>query len=522
MDTAYVICGKLGDVFSAIAIAQTQTRQPVIVTSPQYASALEGIPGIKTELFEGDWDDLRGAIKFAKKKFRKVMVPQVYGKEFPIKHTRPSFQMDQAIRCGVKDFYKTRLKIEREPVKKERKILLIDHSESSPFAHKDELYSILKDRFTDYEVVRSSELNVSKFIDWLKIYDSVSAIVTIDTAHLHFSSATNTPVFALTYDSPVRWRGSAWHPRFKFYCRYGDFQARKEQLVHELEMSLGGQSTPEIRFVRTEFPFAYNPSIIEWKGRVVRAYRYNPDVALWPTRIAIDDKPVVLPERLNNCSVEDGRLFIFNGKLHLSYNYTPYPVKGPPVCAIAYGELVNEGGVWRLTNHIQPQYGKNNLNGLEKNWVFFDYQGQIHAIYQCSPEQIVLQLNGDKVVKEHRSHSPKFSMGAIRGGTQPILYNGKWIRFFHTLVKNPQQEVFWHYHMGALLMDSTPPFAISAVSKFPIMSGDERYFHDWKFYKARCVLPYGAVPHEDGWRVSVGINDSSCADVIIKPEHLNI
>jgi predicted GH43/DUF377 family glycosyl hydrolase len=531
VDTAYVICGKLGDVLSGVMIAQAQSSQVNIVTSEQYAPVIEGLPGVAVHIYEGKWHDLKGAIKFAKSRFKKVLIPQTFGEDFPIKHTRPSFQLDQAARCDFEGFDQVRLKLPRpenahEIVAKhlsgDKNILIADHSQSSPFEPIGELINLVQERFPSHQITRLSQVKLGHFRDFLPLYDAADVLITIDTSHLHLSSATNTPVFALACDKPNRWRGSAWHSRFAFYCRYGDYPARKEQMMHELELTLARKHDPEIQIVKTEHPFAYNPSIIEWKGRVVRSYRFNPDVALWPTTIAIDDKPVILPDRLKNCSVEDGRLFIFKGKLHLSYNYTPYPVKGPAICAIAYGELVNEGGVWRLINHSQPNYGKNNLTALEKNWVFFDYQGTLHAIYQCSPEQIVLELDGERVMREHRTTSPKFSMGTIRGGTQPILYNGSWLRFFHTLVRNPKQEMFWHYHMAALLMDPKPPFGITAVSKFPILSGDERYFHNWKFWKARCVLPYGAVQHGDGWRVSVGINDSACADVIVKPDQLGI
>ncbi len=524
MEPVYVIGGKLGDVLSVIAIAQSQTATPQILTSQQYGSQIN-IPGVTLYLYDGAWDDLAGMIKFARARFRKVIVPQTYGKDFPIRHSRPSFQLDSAARCGV-DKHGTnfvRLKVDRPTKEKRKAILLADHSESSPFPHREDLRSLLKEQFQSHEIVLASEIKLPKFTDFLGIYDEMEAIVTIDTAHLHLSSATETPVFAFAWDQPVRWRGSAWHPRFKFYCRYSDYQSRKDQFINALRMTLDGRSSPTLEFIPTAYPNGYNPSIARFRGNVVRAYRFHPDPKLWPTNIAIDGNPLVLPDSLKNCSVEDPRLFTFQDKLWVSYVFVPYPTpKTPPTpCGMGYGELVESNGTWKLAKHIQPKIGKNDLSAQEKNWVFFEHDSKLHCIYQCSPKQIIYELHGDIAVRDWHTQSPVCAFGEPRGGTQPIDYQGQWLRFFHTLAKTQNQEVSWHYHLGALLMDREPPFTITKVSKVPILSGDERYF-DWKFYKTRCLLPYGAVTDGSGWRVAVGINDSACADALITQDHLNL
>ncbi len=522
MDSVYVIGGKLGDVLSGIALAQSQTETPSILTSQQYGSQIS-IPGVSLHLYEGEWDDLHGMIRYAKTRFRKVIVPQTFGKDFPFKHSRPSFQLDQALRCNI-DFYKSRLNITRESVAKKKAILFCDHSESSPFPHRDDLTALLAERFPSYEIILASGIKLPKFTDFLKIYDEVEAIITIDTAHLHLSSATDTPVFAFAWDEPVRWRGSAWHSRFRFYCRYGDYSSRKAQLLYELEKTLNGRLPVALEFIHTPHQNAYNPSIIRFNGDVVRAYRFNPDPKLWPTNIAINGNPVILPDALKNCSVEDPRLFTFQNKLWVSYVYVPFPI--PPIpptpCAIGYGQLSENNGAWTLTNHIRPKIGKNDLTAQEKNFVFFEYDGKLHCIYQCSPKQIVYELHGDSAVKDYHTPTPSCSFGNPKGGTQPIDFNGQWLRFFHTQTNQSPGEIKWHYHTGALLMESKPPFAITTISKHPILSGDERYHEGWPFHKTRCVIPYGAITDEAGYRVAVGINDGACADAIITQDHLNL
>jgi hypothetical protein len=54
------------------------------------------------------------------------------------------------------------------------------------------------------------------------------------------------------------------------------------------------------------------------------------------------------------------------------------------------------------------------------------------------------------------------------------------------------------------------------------MSGDERMTQGWKYFKPAVAIPYGAMENDDGWDVSVGLNDSECAIVRVKKEHLNL
>lgn len=532
MQTAYIALGKAGDILSALAIAQQQQRETIhLVTSVQYAGVANGVPGVQAHIYDGSWDDLAGAIKWAKKKFKKVLVPQTFGLKFPIQHTRPSFQLDSLKRCGLDDWSSVRLSTTRKRseladklLPAGRRILLADHSESSGFKSKDDLHDALVKHFgSTHSVVRLSGIKLENPCDFLSLYDAADVLVTIDTMHMHLSSATATPVVALATDEPNRWRGSAWHPRFAFYCRYSDYQSRKGQLIHAVDQAIQKKTPPAVTFTPTTLKNAYNPSIINFEGKLVRAYRFHPNVDLWPTSLAINDKPIKIPPALQSSSLDDPRLFSFKGKLYVSYVTTPYPVPTQPApCAMGFGELVNHGESWELLNHIQVKYGKNNLTGQEKNWVFFEHNGKLHAIYSCYPDHVVIQVDGVNVVQEHRTKPPACSFGPMRGGTQPLAYKGQWLRFFHTLVKQKKEDNWWHYHVGALVMEPEPPFRILRVSQHPILSGHEMFFPDWKFWKPNVLIPYGAVEAHEGWRVSVGVNDSACGEVLIKESDLNL
>jgi ADP-heptose:LPS heptosyltransferase len=95
-----VICmGKIGDILSVIAMMQEKGIEDLVV-SEKYAQIASNVPGIRQHIYFGDWQDLAGAIKWAKKQFPKVLVPQTFGINFPILHKARSFQKDQELRLA--------------------------------------------------------------------------------------------------------------------------------------------------------------------------------------------------------------------------------------------------------------------------------------------------------------------------------------------------------------------------------------------------------------------------------------
>ena len=136
----------------------------------------------------------------------------------------------------------------------------------------------------------------------------------------------------------------------------------------------------------------------------------------------------------------------------------------------------------------------------------------LFCIYSNHPERIVLELEGDKVVREYRSKPLPWAWGEIRGGTTPILFKGVLIQFFHSCFHHTKERSGWQYHIGCCVCSPEPPFEMLAISSHPILSG-----HEWKNPKAHhqqsgVAIPYGCV--NDGPEailLSTGINDSCCA-----------
>lgn len=255
MTTAFLQLGKVGDILNAIPLAQFHAREtgikPYFIVADQYADILERIPHVVPVIYENSWDDLRGAMLWAKRQFETVIVTQTYGRNMPIEHRCSSWQLDAYERAGrLKDWDKLTLEVERSAAHlgatcKSPTIFYADHSQSSPFFQKEELYKLLVDSFPLHAIIRLSSTRLSNFCDFVHWYDSSDAIVCVESAHLHLTKACSKPVVALATDKPSKWHGSAWSKRYAYYCRYSEFSERKMELVEALSAALEGRKKGE-------------------------------------------------------------------------------------------------------------------------------------------------------------------------------------------------------------------------------------------------------------------------------------
>jgi len=260
----------------------------MLLVAKEYEHISERIPFIESHTWNGDWQNLSDAVSYAKRSFSNVIVPQIFGKDFPIEHRTPSFQLDQWLRAGYVDKWdKLPVTIDRptnarsivknhlngRPV-----ILYADHSQSSPFLQKDELYKLLIDNFgSSHTIKRLSEIRLPHPLDLLALFDAADCLVTVETMALHLSAASKIPTIALIADKPTRWKGSAWSKRLKLHCRYGDYFKRKLEIVSAIRKVINREKAIELSTIQTAHPFGYNPSIILHDGKLLTCYRHHPD-----------------------------------------------------------------------------------------------------------------------------------------------------------------------------------------------------------------------------------------------------
>jgi predicted GH43/DUF377 family glycosyl hydrolase len=519
MSEVFLLLGKNGDLLSVAPILQqrwneTGQCQNLMVAS-DYLETAKRLIGVNPVVFDGNFQDLRHAMRQAKRDFSKVTVLQVFGRDIVIQKQTPSFQHDQWIRGkATKGFCKWPLLIRNgtnEFVNKPkgRLVLFADVSESSPFVHREELAKLIQETLPEHTLVRLSEFKLDNICDFLPLYDAAELIVSIETAHLHLTRATTTPVIALVTDQPSRWHGSAWHPRYRLHCRYGDFLKRQQELKQAmLDVTQDVEPINEKVSITGNAP--YNPSVILRNGELLTAFRCHQRND-WRTRILLWDQhelqEIEMPMAFHDLSIEDGRLFYIKGRLMLSY-VVASAANGNLTAIIGYGELINNGG-WRIAHHYQPRFGRNDGSAMEKNWVPFDVAGKLHFIYGSQPEQTIIEVDGDKVVKTHASPGISWPYGEIRGGCI-VPYDGKLLRFFHSHTNTGPRES-WIYRIGAALMNAQPPFETIKVCDRPILAANEKW-SNIRHWKQNIIFPGGVIPLlEGGWGLSVGLNDCECA-----------
>lgn len=267
---------------------------------------------------------------------------------------------------------------------------------------------------------------------------------------------------------------------------------------------------------------SYNPSIIRFNGKLVMVYRFHPEETL-VTRLGVAELDEnfnvtykqVLEINDDNMSHEDGRLFELQGELWLSYVSSSWPTF--PSCSHKYVRL-SKPDHWRCDSPVEHHYKER--DSLEKNHLPIPFGDKLYVLYRSQPKQIVYLADS----REERISEPlKWPYGEIRGGTVPLPYKGNLLRFFHSSLRNEMPPVTWRYYLACVVMEPEPPFKMLAISKRPIARGSEIGGDETrKHFKANVIFPMGAIEHNGGFCVSVGVNDSACVVLKLQEKDLNL
>jgi predicted GH43/DUF377 family glycosyl hydrolase len=330
----------------------------------------------------------------------------------------------------------------------------------------------------------------------------------------------------LARDNPTRWHGSCWQPRYHFHCYYSEWEAKQAEFIAALKNAIEGGNpitnghsmmsvwrsqklTPPIsvQAETTDLKLprnAYNPSMVRHNSRTLTAYRYHPNRGP-KTVLAMFDGLTHKPIRLGDekaYSFEDSRLFVFQGEVYISYVISTIPAT-PPKCLVAYGKLVEKVTHWEVEKELRPQFPENDMSSLSKNWLFFECNSRLYAIQSGIPYHTVIEISGDRIANLHRSDSSVWGYGQVRGGAM-IPHGQHFLRFFHSRLDEPKMR----YYVGAMLMETVPPFKIIKTSKEPILLGSDWEISNAFHHKPRVVFPAGVIKDGDNFNVAVGVNDS--------------
>lgn len=532
----FIALSKFGDIIQALPIIEREYKKshkkPDVITSEKYSSVFHGLTYVrKVIIYGGKWSDLHGAIKFAKSMYNDVEILQCHGENFPFKQTKPSFQHEVYDRVGLLDQWQSsKPRFDRRDASREKSllaslgigsdkfILVGDQSESSPFKQIEELKVMLNTKFGEaYKIILLSRVRAEKIYDLIGLYDQAAALVTTECVHTHLAWASNVPMFVLSADG---WRGSAFRRNFAFYLKYADWERRKNDFMASIESFLVKKPAVKTVSFDTSKPFGYNLSSVDFNGHRIYCYRYH--VGNWKTKLMICLESIQLSlhvdPAIENHSIEDCRLYEFNGKLHGVYTVAA-EVQGTWKCYQAYGEIAYDGNEWRI-GHIQIKYPGNDFSSLNKNWVPFVENGKTNFIYGIRGDfQVVLELDSDRISRTYNSPAPKWEHGEIRGGV--ILPRGDTLlRFFHSRKEYPDKS--FSYFIGVSIMEGKSPFKTLNICKAPILSGDDEFVPFCKHFKGRVVFPLGAIQNGDKILLSYGQNDCQSRISELSESDLNL
>lgn len=202
---------------------------------------------------------------------------------------------------------------------------------------------------------------------------------------------------------------------------------------------------------------------------------------------------------------EDPRLFLFNDRLHVMF----IGVVSKPIgrrkrqrvshTDVRYAALTEDFAV-QDGRVFFPHYAARNK--WEKNWGFFEHDGQLFAVYSIAPHRI-LRIDGDKA--ELAFETPiaiPWTWGEARGGAPPVRVGDQFYSWFHgrQIGKNGKQQ----YATGVYTFAAEPPFRILRMTPEPIVTADPETNTD---NYADVTFVCGAINKDDEWIVSSGEHD---------------
>jgi hypothetical protein len=286
MASVHVNAGRYGDIISFLPVLYNEYQEtkvkPRLVVSKDYADILDGVSYVEPLVFDGAFEDIAGAVAFAKTfaddvktsqvvGIPDVIVSQVYGNSHAPQVVCDSFQKDAWKLAGKLDLWPSQppLVFDLRDKKREKRlykyiptfkpwIVVSTRGFSSPFPWNDLLWEILNHSFPNHHIVDLAKVKAERMFDLLGIMDhpNTEAMILTDSGPLHLSYATTKPVHALIADSPTMWFGSAWRPSYASYTRYKNFPRDVTRILDLIRNPPAKPKHPNIIHVYQRTPWA--------------------------------------------------------------------------------------------------------------------------------------------------------------------------------------------------------------------------------------------------------------------------
>jgi predicted GH43/DUF377 family glycosyl hydrolase len=280
------------------------------------------------------------------------------------------------------------------------------------------------------------------------------------------------------------------------------------------------------------FPQAFNPSIVRFDGKLLMSFRVIPDpktpFTSWIGLIWLNDQflPIGKPQQLRTrraassvpSRAEDARLFTIGGHLYISYADNPEPKLSKGGFRMYVAELIWNGQEMVADSIERLAIFNGETESLrEKNWVPFDYRGNLLLAYSLNPHLIFCPfLDTESCLTVASTEADiQWDWGDLRGGTPGLQdpVTGDYLAFFHSSKKvssvQSDGKNIGHYFLGAYTFSSEPPFHITRVSPKPIIGKGFYSKTDYKPYwtQLKVIFPGGFFMEKECIWIAYGKDD---------------
>ena len=206
---------------------------------------------------------------------------------------------------------------------------------------------------------------------------------------------------------------------------------------------------------------------------------------------------------------EDPRILQVGSKTFLSLAVW-FPNQKP---ILVNQRIVELGKNDEVIQQWSPVYGNNGRNALwntgnEKNWGWFEYDGELHFVYNVYPHTVVRTHNDSVDSIYDTTYAHGWTLGQLRGGTNPIRVGNEFIAFFHSSVpwkSIPKYGERRRYFMGAYAFEAKPPFKVTRITAQPLLTGTD--LGPVIPGSPAVVFPCGSLFEGDKFFITYGVND---------------
>ena len=286
MGKTYLNLGRYGDCIALLPVLKNEYdetgEKPRLIISKDYADVLDGVSYVEPVVYQGKFEDISGALNFAKEidsdvtttqvvGVPDVVVSQVYGNNHSPKIICDSFQKDLWRLANKLELWPSQppLVFDRRDKKREAKLtkglrkdkpwlVVSTGGFSSPFPYDELLWRLLLEFVDDFNIIDLAEIKAERIYDLLGIMDhpNTAAMILTDSAPLHLSYASTKPVHALVADTPSLWHGAAWRPSYTSYTRYKNFPRDVIRILDLIRKPTPKPKHPNIIHVYQRTPWA--------------------------------------------------------------------------------------------------------------------------------------------------------------------------------------------------------------------------------------------------------------------------